>query len=810
MKLIKIIIALSFVCGFILHAEEFTFVRHGQAVCNIILPFNPSKFEKHAAEDLQSFLQQMSGAEIKIHTEGAKNDLPSVYIGQTDFAGKNGIDFTKLGDEEYQIIPAGRNLVIAGGRQVGSFYGVWKILNRLGVWSLSMEQDVVPQKKDIALDIKAERHAPDFSSRVIYDSLPIHYKAVKMPKEWFDKYGLYLLRNGINGRQHHVYSPPYVGKMSDIPHTPLHHTFCLYVPRRLFESHPEYFAMDAKGKRRKPENDLARGGLCLSNPAVAEQTLKFLRSMIQKHRASRPREKWPILYDISALDLAMRCECQECRKIVIEEGEESGLLFRYINYVAENIKKEYPDIIIRTMAYSIYGSGTPKKTRLADNVVLQLADKYVTGDCFKPLSHPFNASSQKMIDLWSKLKKPLILWDYWNMSLYANPPRMEVVFDTIAPDFRYFKEHGVVGLFIEAEKHEYKPQNFLDLEYFVASQLMLDVNQDAEELANIFLNGYYGAAAPEMKKLFNQLRAGVKKYPELQPGMRTKIWNYMTPEWLWNTWNLLESAAQKVPAGSRYQRRVHDETLSLLWFILEKRGQYIKYFNSKGISKEKLFELCKERSIAYLKRYDAANLNYDYKYARTQYHCEMELNRLNSAPLPVPAKFADIDPVNRRVAGLYHYQPLHNYNTFVVNDPDSPTGKALKAIEPDAAKHGAKTLVRDPKGKWSFRATQFGLCNKGIVIDPVAQDEKYHWYLIPGVTLKNKHCWFWGYLWRLQIVLDSFYQIDDGVSNENLWDCWFSVKFTGPAYVQGSKQENAIWVDSIVLTRPGETKIRRR
>ena len=41
-----------------------------------------------------------------------------------------------------------------------------------------------------------------------------------------------------------------------------------------------------------------------------------------------------------------------------------------------------------------------------------MKDKYVTGDCFKPLSHPFNNSSQKMIDLWSKLKKPLILWDY--------------------------------------------------------------------------------------------------------------------------------------------------------------------------------------------------------------------------------------------------------------------------------------------------------------------------------------------------------------------------------------------------------------
>ena len=801
------------VCGLFccttLPGMEFRFVRGGQAACTIMLPVEPSEFEKRAAEDLQSFLKQMSGAEIKICPEGTQSKLPAIYIGQTRFAASKGADHQKLGKEEYQIIPAGRDLAVTGGRPIGSFYGVWRLLNRLGVWSLSMEQDVVPQRKDAALDIKAEKHAPTFSSRIIYDGLPIHYKAVKISPYWQNRYGLWLLRNGINGRQHHLYSPPYVGEMSDIPHSPLHHTFSLYVPRWYFSKHPEYFAMDSKGVRRKPENDLARGGLCLSNPEVAKLALDSLRKMIKKHRAERPREKWAVLYDISPLDLAQVCCCPECRAIAEEEGGDPGVLFRFINYVAENIRKEYPDIIIRTTAYGKF-SGLPKKTRLADNVILQLADKFVTGDCFKPLSHPFNAPSRKMFEMWAKQKYRLTLWDYWNMAGYCNPPRMEVIFDTIAPDFRYLRKCGVTGMFIEAEKHEFKPQNFLDLEYFVASQLMLDLDQDPEQLADIFLKGYYGAAAPEMKKLFNQLREGVKKYPELQPGMRTKIWDYMTPEWMWNTWTLLEKAAAKVPAGSRYQRRVHDETLSLLWMILQQRGSCLKYFQSKGMSREKLFEVCRARSLAHLKRYDAARLNYNYQYARTQYHCEMELNRLNLTPLPVPPKFADVDPVNRRVFGIYQYQPLQEYNTFVVDDPDSPTGKALMATDDDPAKHGAETVVRDPKGKWAFRATQFGLCGKGITIDPVAQDEKYHWYKIPEVTLKPKYCWFWGYIWHLQIVLDAAYQIDDGASKENLWDCWFSVKFTGPAYVPGSKKKNAVWVDTVVLTRPGETKIRRR
>ena len=789
-------------------SNEFAFVRNGTASCVIVLPAEAGKFESQAADDLQNYLKQMSGAEVAVLKEGeALPDLPVVYIGQTAFASAHGADFSKLGDEEYQIIPAGRDLVVTGGRPIGSFYGVWKLLNRLGVWSLSMEQDVVPEKKDAALCVKAERHTPEFSGRIIYDGLPIHYKATQIPPAWFERYGLYLLRNGINGRQHHIYSPPYVGKMSDVPHSPVAHTFCLFVPRRLFDKHPEYFAMDKAGKRRKPEQETARGGLCLSNPEVAEYALNSLRAMIKKHRAERPKEQWPILYDISALDLAQACECPNCRAVAAEEGTEAGLLSRFINHIAENIRKEYPDIMIRTLSYGL-ASGFPKKTPFAENVLLQLCDKFVTGDCFKPLSHPFNAPSRAMFEEASKQKCQLAVWDYWNMSMYCKPPRMEVIFDTIQPDFRYMKGCGVTGLFIEAEKHVFIPQNFMDLEFFTASQLMMDLDQDPEMLADVFLNGYYGAAAPEMKKLFNELREGVKKYPELQPGMRSKLWDYMTPEWLWNTWELLEKAASKVPAGSRYQRRVHDESLCLLWLLLEKRGANLKYFNEKGLTREKIFELARDRSMAHLMKYDPAKPDVKSDYTKTRYNCEMELNRMNLAPLPVPPKFAEVDPVNLRVFGVYQYQPQPGYNCVMTDDPDSPTGKALKATDPDPAKHGAKTVVRDPKGKWSFRSTQFGLCGKEIVVDPVPQDEKYHWYVIRDVTLKPEYAWFWGYIWHLQINLDAAYQIDDGVSKENLWDCWFSAKFTGPEYVPGSKQQNAVWVDTVVLTRPGETKIK--
>ena len=49
----------------------------------------------------------------------------------------------------------------------------------------------------------------------------------------------------------------------------------------------------------------------------------------------------------------------------------------------------------------------------------------------------------------------------------------------------------------------------------------------------------------------------------------------------------------------------------------------------------------------------------------------------------------------------------------------------------------------------------------------------------------------------------------DGLKdNPNLYDVWVSVKVTGPAYVKGSKKENIISLDKIVLCRPDLSKNR--
>ena len=89
-----------------------------------------------------------------------------------------------------------------------------------------------------------------------------------------------------------------------------------------------------------------------------------------------------------------------------------------------------------------------------------------------------------------------------------------------------------------------------------------------------------------------------------------------------------------------------------------------------------------------------------------------------------------------------------------------------------------------------------------LVLKKVPQDEKYHWYRIPGKIVLDTKSNFWGHGWGINARTNHWYTLTYGDLKDNTWEqIWFSAKFTGPAYVKGSTKENAIYVDTVVAVR---------
>ncbi|MBQ9500666.1 MAG: DUF4838 domain-containing protein [Lentisphaeria bacterium] len=780
--------------------KPFVFARGGKARCVIALPDGANKFDRMAAADLQNYLSRMTGAEFAVVPE-SKVTGNAVYVGQSKAAAEAA--FPKFADEEWCISsPDGKTLILTGSRKIGGFYAAWALLNKLGCYALTLDQDAVPREPDLVYGGAFERKKPAFAGRLIYDGYPHVFQKIKADKSVVDAYVLWLLRNRINGEQTKRIPSLYTYGSYHLAQSYPYHTLDLFVPpEKYFKTHPEYFAMDAKGKRFPPERPHVGGSLCMSNPEVAEVTLRSLREMIREDHAKNPPEERATVYDISRLDrMPYICKCPKCLAVIKEEGTELGLQMRYINAVASQIAKEYPGIIIRTNG-TLSTCPPPTKTLPVDNVLIRLGDRFTVSDPFRPLLDPVNAGSRAALESWNGKAKKMALWDYWNLGgdVYFNPPRVETVFDSLKSDFRYLRSIGFSDLFIEASRDYAAPQNFIDAAYFTANHLMVDPDADPEKLADVFFEHYYGPAAPVLRKWFDEIRAGIKKHPGRQPSYGAATWCYMDVPFLFNAYWMLKKAAESLPGNSVYRKRVEFERIPVVWAILAQRHSFRSIFRKNGLNVDDLTGECRELVKKHIRRFPAAKPEiFEKRFEKRFLAVASNLKR--------PEKFKDVPDEKFRMIAFPHFTAVKMFDSGIAPDPDSIQGKALKSASTNPDMHGVNRII---PGKHRFRTTFFQLRNGNnlggqvsILLKKVPQDEKYHWYRLPGkIELKHKSS-FWGQGWAIQARTNHLYALTDGTPADNMWDeVWMSAKFTGPAYVPGSTKENAIWIDMVVLTK---------
>ncbi len=130
----------------------------------------------------------------------------------------------------------------------------------------------------------------------------------------------------------------------------------------------------------------------------------------------------------------------------------------------------------------------------------------------------------------------------------------------------------------------------------------------------------------------------------------------------------------------------------------------------------------------------------------------------------------------------------HLYGTKV-DDPESARGKAV-AVQP------AKDAKKYPGILMGVYDKEYMKLKKNVVAISryKAKDEKYHWYQIKRAGDS-----------ALQGTPDAVVYLENwkiGARLPNLkgkYDFWISVKAQGPYYVDGSRKENKLFLDQVLL-----------
>ena len=748
--------------------------------------------EKEAADELKEHLDKITGADFKLVAEedAAAVKAPAFYVGQTKFAASKGIDFGKFHDQEWLVKTVGKDVVIGGGKTRGTLYGVYDLLeNKFGCHWYSYDTTEIPANKNLTLENVSIRKEPSFYARDLFD---YYYWSWPEKKEFQNQKRLSNKRN----RSSLAYGTMAVWPVTSRQYYDVHNFYSFINPKKYFKDHPEYFSMDASGKRYQGVGSQ----FCMSNPDTLDIVYNSLVGFIKTDRAKLPSDQWPTIYDISQMDGGgFICLCPQCKAITEREGSEAGLQLSFMNELARRISKEYPDVIIRTFAYGSTRK-PPKHIKPEQNILIHWCDNFSLSDCFRPLTSEFNAGQKAEFDAWVKTGAKMSVWDYWNMGMqFFETPRVETLVDAIIGDLRYFHTNNVVNYFGEVDVDEKDNQpNFIGLHTWLAYQLLLDTDQDAEMLIGRFLKGYYGPAAEPMGKFLEMLRKGVKetKTPLISPIAPRA---YCTEKFMQTAWVYLKQAYDAAPADSVYRSNVQKEMLTPIYVILRNKWAI-------GDRKE-MIAIYKNTRLKYIERINPKVTADEYSNEYWLGRLKTNLNSFEMVNLPAPKGFEgrEIRLLGWPSLGWFKHTTEESYAA----DPDSVAGKALLSRKPRSYEKPAIHSATTP-GAGEMYSTAIGIYDYGtqkpISIDPrkeLPQDEKYHWYKI-GVYELTPGTFVWGFYWQTQCSLAHLCLPPGGKADDNIWEIWVSLKFTGPGYVQGSAKTNEIYWDQVMLVKPDE------
>ena len=457
--------------GKIANAETLTLAQNGDAEAKIVLSDSATAVEQTAAKELQLHLSQITGSDDWqiINESQAEKNATLILVGDSKLARTlfANVDFDNIPYDGIVQKTRGNKLLLTGHSQRGALYAVNTFLeDTLGCRWWSSTESTIPKLQNIVVPALDIEYAPKLIYREAY------YKDAFLPT--------FATRMKCNGSGERI-SPEYGG----------HHKFVYFVhsfyplipPEKYFDTHPEWYS-EINGKR---THDHAQ--LCLTNDEMRAELTKNAMEALRKNPESK-------FISISQNDWHKPCQCEKCQAIAKAEESEAGPLIQFVNKVAEDIEKEFPDVWVETLAYQ-YTRKPPKNIKPRENVIVRLC----TIECsfVEPLGRgEQNKSLRSDIEGWSKIAHQLFIWDYvTNFSMYLIPhPNYAILPENI----RFFVDHGTIGLFEQGDSYT-TVGDFIRPRNWIISHLMWDPTRDEMQLLDEFLNGYYGEkAAPILKE----------------------------------------------------------------------------------------------------------------------------------------------------------------------------------------------------------------------------------------------------------------------------------------------------------------------
>jgi hypothetical protein len=551
---------------------------------DIVISEEAGPSEIYAAEELQSHFALASNIHLPIvsKSDTTIREKQHIFIGSSAAMRSSNVGFStdEFGDEDFRIIIRDDNIAIAGQSKAetrGTLYGVYTFLeDYVGVRFLTVDHTYVPKIGIWRVVGPIDRfYHPPLRFRWSY-----YGETNRNPT-----FAARIRVNTVTGEAK-------LGGKTGL--NLINHSFFHYVSSQKYgKEHPEYFAL-VDGERKL---EMGGGGpeLCLTNPDVLRIVVDKIMDALKKH---------PNMENISVSqnDNNKYCRCPQCAAIDEREGTPMGSILTFVNAVADDVAKEYPDVMIGTLSYW-YSRKPPKTIKPRPNVQIQLCS--IECCVLHAINDPnCEKNVQFCQDLanWGKMCDHISIWNYnTNFRNYLLPcPNLWV----IEPNIRYFVDNNAIGIFMQAAGNALGAE-LSDLRNYVMANLLWDPSKNSRSLIDEFLDLHYGRGAEPIRR-FIHLTHEKAIASGLHPNCFGRAKDYAIDEHITKAGLEAFSEAMQLAENDTVRARVEKASICVyraaiepIWYIKDKSSIDPALAERMRPRVKRFLELCKEYGVTH-------------------------------------------------------------------------------------------------------------------------------------------------------------------------------------------------------------------
>ncbi len=486
-----------------------TLVARGRPAFTLVTSDRPNDSVRYAAVELGWHIQKATGFQPAIVTESkvrsASLDKAHVFLGDTHFARKAGINFDALGPESCAIRTIGRHLCIAGhdtpgspldeNTSAGTLFGAYELLDRyfavrwlwpgeLGTFVPRAESVVVPAQDCVVTPRLVQRHVRSAAGLRAKDHPEMGFTAAAA-EEYMSAQAAFLRRNRMGRRIPANYGHAFVDWW-----------------QQYGGEHPEWFQL-VNGKR-GPSRPGGRFSMCISNPGLHEEIVSQWRQ-----HGNGSQEHPPIFVNAVENDIPGQCECDVCkaldgpepsnyRKFIPSKSKIAGKPFVSDRYARswqaiQQIAAKYnSNAVVVGYAYMNYFAAPTSGVKLGSNIIIG----FCPSSWFYPRSDEDQGWIKDQWQGWAKTDASLLMRTNYFLDGYCMP---HIFTNQFSDEFQKASSNGMIGTDFDSLTGHWATQG-PNIYLLMRLQMHPDVS------ASSILSEYYsafGPAADDVKKYFD-------------------------------------------------------------------------------------------------------------------------------------------------------------------------------------------------------------------------------------------------------------------------------------------------------------------